>query len=65
MELLNFNRPKRQQMNDHVIENELFCDLRYNYDLSNLCEFDYSDADKDFRASSETTAASGPRRLTC
>lgn len=49
------NRPKRQRMNDREIENELLRDLS---DLSGFSEFDDSDADEDFHASSESTDGS-------
>lgn len=57
------NTSKRQRINDSEIENELrdFDDS----DLSDFSEFDGSDADKDFHASSESTdgSSSGKKHL--
>lgn len=64
MESSNFNRPKRQQINDREIESELFHDLN-DSDLSDLSEFDDSDAENDFHALSETIdgSSSGKKHL--
>lgn len=51
------NRPKRQRINDSEIEKELVRDFN-DSDLSGFTEFDDSDADKDFHASSESTEGS-------
>lgn len=58
MESSNFNRPKRQRIIDRQIESELSHDLN-DSDLSDLSEFDDSDAENDFHALSETTDGSG------
>jgi len=51
------NRPKRQRINDREIEKELLRGFD-DSDLSGLSEFDDSDADEDFHASSESTDGS-------
>lgn len=58
------NRPKRQRINDREIENEILRDFD-DSDLSGFSEFDDSDADKDFHASSESTdgSSSGKKHL--
>ncbi|CAI6372476.1 unnamed protein product [Macrosiphum euphorbiae] len=60
------NMPKSQRINDREIGKELPRDFD-DSDLSSFSEFDDSDADKDFHASSESTdgSSSGKKHLCC